>query len=72
MSPHEAGCRRGAWLLRRREEFGWSGMFWIVVFTEGPPCTCVCSAAEQSDGVTGEAGVPPTGVNSQVSGVAGD
>ena len=40
MSPHEAGCDRGKWLLRRREEFGWSGMFWIVAFSEGPPCTC--------------------------------
>jgi hypothetical protein len=74
MTPHEAGCHRGKWLIRRRKEHGWTAMFWIVVFSEGPPCTCSgradCSAAEQSDDGTGEAGEAPTGVNSQAGGAS--
>lgn len=52
MNPHDASCPRGRWLLRRRDEEGWTGLFWVVLFREGPPCECSqdvdCSAAEQS------------------------
>jgi len=70
MTPHEAGCHRGKWLIRRREEHGWTAMFWIVVFSEGPRCTCRLFSSEQSEDVTGEAPLAPTGVNSQAEGAS--
>lgn len=37
MSPHEEHCHRAKWLLRQPRA---RGLVWIVLFQEGPPCTC--------------------------------
>jgi hypothetical protein len=67
MPPHEPGCVRGDWLVNRPK----LGLFWTVLFQEGPACDCArrpdCSAPEQSDGGAPGAGDSPTAVNTQVS-----
>lgn len=68
MSPHEAGCARGDWLTVQPKR----GLFWVVLYREGPACDCDCSGLNSPGGVTGEAPLAPTGVNPQARGVATD
>jgi len=67
---HKAGCARGDWLTVQPKR----GLFWVVLFREGPACDCGaagdCSDLNSRDDVTGGAPLAPTGVNSQARGVA--
>jgi hypothetical protein len=45
MPAHDAGCSRGQWLVRQPFD---RGLFWVVLFQEGPACTCRLFSAEQS------------------------
>lgn len=48
MNTHEGDCSRAAWLVKQPRKLG---LFWIVLFQEGPPCDCSpadCLAPEQS------------------------
>jgi len=45
MHAHEADCQRGAWLVRQPFD---RGLFWVVLFQEGPACTCRLFSPEQS------------------------
>lgn len=68
---HLAWCTRRIWLSAQPK----NGLFWVVLFQEGPACDCpaggpTVQALNSRDGVTGEAGVPPTGVNNQVRGAS--
>lgn len=70
MIAHARGCVRGDWLISRPK----LGLFWTVLFQEGPPCDCGAGPTVQPlnsrrDGAHG-AQVPPTGVNSQVRGAS--
>lgn len=69
MTAHARGCARGDWLKVQPKR----GLFWVVLYREGPACDCPaagddCSGLNSRGCVTGGAGVPPTGVNSQVRG----
>lgn len=70
VSAHAPGCVRGDWLLVRPKV----GLFWTLLFMEGPACDCGAGPTVQplnSPGpVTEGAPLAPTGVNSQVGGVA--
>lgn len=66
MTAHARGCVRGDWLVARPK----LGLFWTVLFQEGPPCDCGAAPTVQPlnsrEGVTGGAGEAPSGVNSEV------
>lgn len=72
MIGHEHWCTRALWLGVQPKR----GLFWVVLLQEGPACDCPAAGVptvqelNSRDGVTGEAGVPPTGVNSQVRGAS--
>ena len=66
MTAHAPGCARGDWLTVQPKR----GLFWVVLLREGPACDC--SALNSPRDVTGGAPLAPTGVNSQVGGVATD
>lgn len=70
MSAHARGCIRGDWLIARPKV----GLFWTVLFREGPACDCgavptVQPPNSRRDGA-GEAGEAPTPVDSQVRGAS--
>lgn len=64
LPAHARGCVRADWLLARPK----LGLFWTVLFQEGPACDC--SALNTPRGVTQGAQVPPCGVNTEVGGAS--
>jgi hypothetical protein len=63
MIAHRRGCVRGDWLIARPK----LGLFWTVLFQEGPVCDCGAGPTVQRlnspVGVTQGAGDPTTRVN---------
>jgi hypothetical protein len=55
MNPHEAHCVRGRWLLEQPRP-GLLGLLAVVLFQEGPTCTCRLFSPEQTPARGGSGG----------------